>query len=440
MRKVYVETYGCRMNLIDSEIILSIMSEHGYEYTNAYANADCVILNGCSVREIGHIKVFDRVNELADILQPHVILIIAGCISTQLDDSFFETYPRVQLVIHPASYRDIPEAINDIALKQSRHLLIKGDNKAEVYDRQLPLRALEDNVNATVTIMRGCDLYCSYCIEPYTRGERVNRSYDGIMTEIADIRKKGYPEITLFGHIVDLWQGEHCGITKNFAQLLSDVAESCPEQRIKFISSHPLTFTEQIAQVMACHKNIMRVIHLPVQSGSDEILHKMNRKYTARLFCDRVRLIRRILPDINIFTDVMVGFPGEEEIDFVATLNLLSAIRLTNINVFMFSMRKGTLAYSNYIDDVPLSIKEDRRNRVYSLIADIKKDIMCGLVGTKQRIIAESQNGNSGWWAGRDMYHRTIYFTPDSMIKSGEQYEIIVKHINEDKIYGEIHK
>lgn len=438
MKKIYIETYGCRMNLCDSEIILGILSGHGYEYTHVLADADCVILNGCSVREIGHIKTFERIKELEKTLESHVILIIAGCISTQLDESFFTTYPRVQLVIYPTAYKHIFEAINVLTRKQSTHLLVIGNNKDEIYDRQLPLRLLEDNITATVTIMKGCDLYCSYCIEPYTRGGRVNRSYEGIMAEIADIREKGYREITLFGHIVDLWQGEHDGISKNFAQLLSDVAESCPEQRIKFISSHPLTFTDQIANVIAGHNNIMKVVHLPVQSGSDRILNMMNRKYTVSQFIEKVDVIRRIIPDINIVTDIMVGFPGEKEKDFEATLNLLAEVRLTSVNVFKFSMRKGTPAYWNYNDDVPLSVKEERQRRVHSLIRTIKKESECELVGTRRHIIVESKDKDSQCWFGRDMNHRTIYFVPVSEVNEGAQCDIIIKRVESDKIFGEV--
>lgn len=438
MKKIYIETYGCRMNLCDSEIILGILSGHGYEYTHVLADADCVILNGCSVREIGHIKTFERIKELEKTLESHVILIIAGCISTQLDESFFTTYPRVQLVIHPTAYKHIFEAINVLTRKQSTHFLVIGNNKDEIYDRQLPLRLLEDNITATVTIMKGCDLYCSYCIEPYTRGGRVNRSYEGIMAEIADIREKGYREITLFGHIVDLWQGKHDGISKNFAQLLSDVAESCPEQRIKFISSHPLTFTDQIANVIAGHNNIMKVVHLPVQSGSDRILNMMNRKYTVSQFIEKVDVIRRIIPDINIVTDIMVGFPGEKEKDFEATLNLLAEVRLTSVNVFKFSMRKGTPAYWNYNDDVPLSVKEERQRRVHSLIRTIKKETECELVGTRRHIIVESKDKDSQCWFGRDMNHRTIYFVPVSEVNEGAQCDIIIKRVESDKIFGEV--
>lgn len=236
---------------------------------------------------------------------------------------------------------------------------------------------------------------------------------------------------------MDLWQGEYDGTTKNFAQLLADIAEFCPKQRIKFISSHPLTFTDQIADVIAQHKNIMKVIHLPVQSGSDRILNKMNRKYTVRQFIERINAIKRIIPNINIVTDVMVGFPGEDEKDFEATLNLLTEIRLTSVNVFMFSMRKGTPAYRNYSDDVPLIIKEERQSRVHSLISSIRKETEYKLIGTRQHIIVESKDKDSRWWFGRDMSHRTIYFSSKS-VNVGEQCDIIIRKIESEKLYGEL--
>lgn len=201
-KKVYVETYGCRMNICDSEIILGILSGHGYEYTNVLTEADCVILNCCSVREIGHEKAYERVRKLEKTLESHVILVIAGCMSTQLDESFFEICPRVQLVIHPTAYRYIPEALELLIRKQLAHLLVTGNSNEEIYDRLLPLRLLEDKITAAVTIMKGCDIHCSYCIEPYTRGGRINRSYDGIMAEIADIREKDIRRL----HFLDiLW-------------------------------------------------------------------------------------------------------------------------------------------------------------------------------------------------------------------------------------------
>ena len=440
MKKVYIETYGCRMNLCDSEIILNILSGHGYEYTDVPIDADCVVINGCSVREIGHTKVFERIGELEKILNPEVILIIVGCIATQINESFFKLYPRVQLIVYPTAYKHIIESINILSQKQLKHLYVKGENVNEIYDKQFPLRLLEDKVTAAVTIMKGCDMNCSYCIEPYTRGGRVNRSYEGIMAEVRDIREKGYQEITLFGHIVDLWQGEHEGVAMNFAQLLSDIAASCPEQRIKFISSHPLTFTDEIARVMARHKNIMRVVHLPFQSGSDKILQMMNRKYTAEQFVNRVDSIRRIIPDINIVTDVIVGYPDEDEADFDATISVLTKMRFTNVNVFMFSMRRGTPTYLKYSDNVPVNVKANRRQIVLSLIDEIRRDAAFKLIGTKQHIIVESQCPNTSYWTGRDIYHRTVSFmpAPNMKVNIGGHYVVIIKREQSNNLYGEL--
>lgn len=437
MKKVFIETYGCRMNLCDSEVILSILAEHGYEHTSVAEEADCVIVNGCSVREIGHVKAFQRIAELGKVMKPQASLIVAGCLATQLDDSFFSACPRVQIVVRPTAYRHIPKVVDAVAGGQVGHLLVTGEQSDEVYDRQLPLRALEDSVTAAVTIMKGCDRYCSYCIEPYTRGGRVNRSYEGIMAEIADIREKGYREITLFGHIVDLWEDRCGGVTKDFADLLSDIAETCPEQRIKFISSHPLTFFDSIAHVMARHPNAMKVVHLPVQSGSDRILRDMNRKYTVERFVDRVEALRRIVPDINIVTDIMVGFPGEDKADFRATLDMLSAVRLTHVNVFMFSMRKGTPANRLFSDNVPPDVKERRRNEVVALVDKLRGEAAGALVGTRQSVVVESCCAIDGLWSGRDMHHRTICFKPLPGMSLGDRADIIVTNADGGNLIGE---
>lgn len=437
MKKVFIETYGCRMNLCDSEVILSILAGHGYEHTRTVEEADCVIVNGCSVREIGHVKAFQRIADLEKVMKPQTVLIVAGCLATQLDDSFFVAYPYVQIVVRPTAYRHIPEAVDAVADGRVEHLLLTGERGDEVYDRQLPLRALEDSVTAAVTIMKGCDRYCSYCIEPYTRGGRVNRSYEGIMAEVADIREKGYREITLFGHIVDLWEGRCDGVTKDFAGLLSDIAEACPEQRIKFISSHPLTFSDSIAHVMARHPNVMKVVHLPVQSGSDRILRDMNRKDTAERFVDRVEALRRIVPGINIVTDIMVGFPGEDETDFRATLDMLLDVRLTHVNVFMFSMRKGTPAHRLFSDNVPIDVKERRRSEVVALVDKLRGEAARALAGTRQTVVAESCGAVDGLWSGRDMYHRTICFKPSPGMNLGDRADIIVTNVDGGKLIGE---
>lgn len=366
--QVYIKTYGCRMNLVDSEVILRILSEHGIDYTDDIEMADIVILNCCSVREIGHQRAFEYVMTLEPKLDEDKVLIIAGCMATQFNEDIFTKHPRVQIFVHPTAYHELPSAIKAIRDKKVSHLYLKGTDSRCVYDDVIPLRNLEDNDAATITVMKGCDQYCSYCIEPFTRGERVNRDYDAIMREASDIRDRGYKEIILFGHIVDLWEGYADGEHKDFASLLADLAEACPGQLIKFISSHPLTFSDKIVKTIKEHDNICKLVHLPVQSGSNRILQLMNRRYTVEQYADRVRTIREIIPDMQIVTDIMVGFPGETDDDFTQTLTMIKELQFTSANVFSFSMRSGTKAAEMFVDDVSETTKEARIELVRKVV------------------------------------------------------------------------
>ncbi len=434
--KVYIETYGCRMNLCDSEILVSILAPHAYQYTPILEEADVVVLNCCSVREIGHSKTYQRISELANTLKDDVILCVAGCMSTQLQEDVFTTFPRLQIVINPTAYKKLPEALNCIKKGKVRHLYVNGGKSGEVYNNILPTRVLEDQVTAAVTIMKGCDQYCSYCIEPYTRGERSNRSYEGIMSEIAEIRRAGYQEITLLGHIVDLWEGERYGRTIGFAQLLNDIAKTCPQQRIKYISSHPMTFSDEILRVVKQNDNIMRVVHLPVQSGSNKMLDRMNRRYTCEQFLQRVEAIRREVPSLQIITDIMVGFPGEEEEDFQLTLDLLRSLRCSDANVYAFSMRKGTIAYKKYEDNVLADVKMKRVEIARNLVNQMRIEQLETLIGTTQTIIVEREEGD--YWFGRDMFHRTIAFLPAHGVKIGQKINVTIGYMKDKQIFGTI--
>ncbi len=429
--KVYVETYGCRMNICDSEVLVSILEASGYEYTPLLAEANVVVLNCCSVREVGHAKTYQRIGELDSCLRDDVVLCIAGCMSTQLQNDLFDTYPRVNIIIEPTAYRLLPQALASIG---SDHLYVRNGQQSEVYDDVLPTRVLEDSVTAAVTIMKGCDQYCSYCIEPYTRGERTNRSYEAIMDEIAEVRHAGYREITLFGHIVDLWEGDKQGARIGFAQLLDDVAKACPEQRVKYISSHPLTYTDEIVQAVKANDNIMRVVHLPVQSGSDKVLRNMNRRYTAQQFLQRVSDIRNEIPDMQIITDIMVGFPGEDDDNFQQTLNLLRLLQCANANVFAFSMRKGTAAYKHFDDNVSEAIKKERTEMARSLVGQIRSVEQQKLIGTTQIVILESE-GNDFWY-GRDLYHRTIAVLPTQEMTIGQELSVKVSDLKGQQLIG----
>lgn len=434
--KVYVETYGCRMNICDSEVIVNILESYNYQYTPILEEADVVVLNCCSVREDGHTKTYQRIDELANILKEEAILCIAGCLSTQLQEDVFTNFPRLQIVISPTAYKELPEALTCIRNGKFKHLHVNVGKLNEVYDNILPTRVLEDPVTATVTIMKGCDLYCSYCIEPYTRGERTNRSYEGIMREIATIRQAEYQEITLFGHIVDLWEGERLGVPIGFAQLLDEIAKTCPQQRIKFISSHPLTFSDEIVRVVKQNDNIMRVVHLPVQSGSDKVLDRMNRHYTCEQFLQKVESIRCEVPRLQIITDIMVGFPGENDEDFQLTLDLLRHLRCANANVFAFSMRKGTMAYKDFKDDVPVEVKRERVKITKKLVSKIREEQLKALTNTVQTIIVEREGKD--YWYGRDMCHRTIAFPSVKGIRIGNKISVKINNIVNNQLIGTV--
>ena len=432
--KVYIETYGCRMNICDSEVLMGILTPHGYQYTFQVEKADVVVLNCCSVREIGHTKIYRRIEELEKVLSKDVVLCLAGCMSTQLDCSRSWPLPRVQIIIAPTAYKELPQAICRIKNGEEQHLYIDGKHPEEVYDDILPVRFLEDRITAAVTIMKGCDQYCSYCIEPYTRGQRVNRNYDSIINEVKEIRLKQYKEITLFGHIVDLWEGEKNHVKISFANLLEDLAEKCPHLRIKYISSHPLTYTDEIVRVVKTHQNIMRVVHLPVQSGSDAVLQRMNRRYTIRQFLQRIESILNILPDLQIITDVMVGFPGETENDFLMTIDMLKHFNCADANVFPFSMRQGTFANKHYQDDVPDNVKEERVQVIKEQIAAMRTSQQRKLIGSTLSVIAERHD--TDYWYGRDSYHRTVIFPFAGNIREGQCCEILIDSIRNKQLFG----
>lgn len=434
--KAFIETYGCRMNICDSEVIMAILTQNGYQHTYQMDEADIVILNCCSVREIGHTKIYQRIDELEKLLREDVILCLAGCMSTLLDCHHFWPFLRVQIIVTPTAYKKLPLAIDRIRKGIEQHMLVEGEKTDEVYNDILPIRFLEDHITAAVTVMKGCDQYCSYCIEPYTRGLRVNRSYESIIDEVAEIRQKQYKEITLFGHIVDLWEGERNYVKLSFANLLEDIAEKCPDQRIKYISSHPMTFSDEIISVVKTHQNIMRVVHLPVQSGSDAILLRMNRHYTKQQFLQRIDSIRNNLPDLQIITDVMVGFPGETDEDFLMTIDMLKHFNCADANVFPFSMRKGTFAYNHYQDDVPENVKEERVQIIKKQIAAMRSAQQRKLIGSTLSVIAERQDGI--YWYGRDNYHRTVIFPYTSNIQDGQYCRILINCVKNMQLFGTI--
>lgn len=436
MRTFYIETYGCRMNICDSETIIAILSDAGCRYCTSLDEADTVILNSCSVREDGHNRIFERLDYFStDKTLTDKTIIITGCFASLLDRSIFDRYPFVDMVVNPNCYRSLPAMLQKTEEGQT-HLTASVSDNEELYEDILPVREIEDCTTAAINVMKGCNQNCSYCIEPITRGKEHCRSIHSIIREARDIADKGYMELTLVGHLIDKyrWTDPEDSQEYDFAGLLGRVAEECPGLRIKFLSSHPSYMTEKIVGVMKEHDNIMHVVHLPVQSGSDSVLRRMHRGYTREMFTKRVQEIRSMIPGITVITDIMVGFCGETLEDFEQTVSLVRELEFEDINVFRFSMRSGTKAAELYADDV----SEEEKMRRYGIIRDLRDEIkdrkLRALEGRTLEVIIEGTTSD-GKPYGRDMNHRTAVVTG-----CGHEYnrkvEVIVDKVSDGKLYG----
>ena len=423
---VYIETYGCRMNICDSEILLSSLAAIGFNQSRRMEDADVIILNCCSVREIGHEKTFSRLEQIAEKGLQSRTIVICGCFATQLDKTLFDRYPFVDMIIGPDQYRSLPDLISD----KKSHVVLNGDCLDEMYADIVPLRTIEDKTTAAITIMKGCNQFCSYCIEPYTRGKEHSRDMKSILHECRNIADQGYRELTFVGHIIDRY-------AYGFADLLEQASVLCPELRIKFLSSHPVTFSDDILHVMKRYDNIMHVVHLPVQSGSNSVLRRMHRGYTVEQYRERYKIVKREIPDISIVTDIMVGFCGETEEDFQQTLSLIHELRFDDINVFRFSMRNGTAAARNYVDDVPESVKDERYNAVLEARDIIKKAAYKAEIGRVIPVIVEGRwPKDKTFLFGRDHRLRTILFKTEKDLPVNSDVQVLVNDVTPSVLTG----
>ena len=425
---VYIETYGCRMNICDSEILLSILAAKGFSQCSRMEEADVIILNCCSVREIGHEKTFSRLEQITEKELQSRTIVICGCFATQLDRTLFDKYPFVDIIIGPDQYRSLPDLISD----KKRHVVLNGSCLDEMYADIVPLRTIEDKTTAAITIMKGCNQYCSYCIEPYTRGKEHSRDMKSILHECRNIADQGYRELTFVGHIIDRY-------AYGFADLLEQAAELCPEMRIKFLSSHPITFSDDILNVMKRHGNIMNVVHLPVQSGSNSVLRRMHRGYTVEQYIERYKIVKQEIPDISIVTDIMVGFCGETEEDFQQTLSLIQELRFDDINVFRFSMRKGTAAARQFVDDVPENVKDERYNAVIEARDAIKEAAYKADIGRSITVIVEGRwPKDNSFLFGRDHRLRTILFKTEEDFPVNSDVKVLVSDVTPNALIGTV--
>ncbi|MDE6309344.1 MAG: tRNA (N6-isopentenyl adenosine(37)-C2)-methylthiotransferase MiaB, partial [Muribaculaceae bacterium] len=350
-RLLYIETYGCQMNVADSEVVASIMGVAGYDITESIEQADAVLLNTCSIRDNAEQKIISRLEYLASLRRKRgkksrLIIGVIGCMAERVRDSLINDH-GVDLVAGPDAYLSLPELF---AAAEAGEKAINIDlSTTETYRDILPRRLGGAKVSGFVSIMRGCNNFCSYCIVPYTRGRERSREPQSIINEVTDLRARGYKEVTLLGQNVNSYL--HGNI--DFPQLLEMVAKAAPDMRIRFTTSHPKDMSDRTIEVMAQYPNICKHIHLPVQSGSDSVLKAMNRKYTREWYLDRIRAIRQRLPQCSITTDMFTGFHNETEEDFQLTLDLMREVGFDAAFMFKYSERPGTLASKTMPDNVP---------------------------------------------------------------------------------------
>ena len=374
MKKLFIETYGCQMNVADSEVVASVMQMAGYETCDSVSEADAVFLNTCSVRDNAEQKIYHRLQELRgtkDELRgnkPRLIIGVLGCMAERVKDDLLENH-GVDLVAGPDAYMSLPDLIAQAELGQKAMNIELSTT--ETYRDVVPQRiGLGHKIGGFVSIMRGCNNFCHYCIVPYTRGRERSRDVESILREVADLRDRGFKEVTLLGQNVNSYRIENPELTIDncdFPKLLRRVAETAPEMRVRFTTSHPKDMSDETLRVIAEMPNVCKHIHLPVQSGSNRILHLMNRKYTREWYLERVEAIRRIIPDCGLSTDIFVGYHSETEEDHQLSLSLMREVGYDSAFMFKYSERPGTYASKHLPDDVPEEVKLRRLTELIEL-------------------------------------------------------------------------
>lgn len=439
-KKVRIETYGCQMNVADSEVVAAMMAMAGYEPTEDDNEAAAVLLNTCSIRDNAEQKIYSRLaywNALRRKSGRNIIIGVIGCMAERLKNELIEKH-GVDLVAGPDAYLDIP---NLVAAAETGQPAINIDlSLSETYRDVVPRRLGAGAVGGFISIMRGCNNFCSYCIVPYTRGRERSREPQSILRELADLRARGFREATLLGQNVNSYSytDPASGEAVDFPALLSMVAEAAPDMRIRFTTSHPKDMSDLTLEVIAAHPNIARHIHLPVQSGSNEVLRNMNRKYTREWYLDRVAAIRRIIPDAGLSTDMFTGFYNETEEDFQQTLSLMREAGFDSAFMFKYSERPGTLASKTMKDNVPEDVKIDRLNRMIALQNELSLESNRRDIGREFEVLVEGPSKRDPQeFFGRTSQNKVVVF-PRGEVKPGDFVRVRVSDASSATLRGEI--
>lgn len=435
-KKLYIETYGCQMNVADSEVVASVMEMDGYQLTENEKEADAIFINTCSVRDNAEQRVYNRLDNIRALKKKKKNLVIGviGCMAERVKDDLIDNH-GVNVVAGPDSYLDIPNLMGN-AEKGERAINVEL-SKTETYRDVIPTR-IGKTISGFISIMRGCDKFCSYCIVPYTRGRERSRDVDSILNELKDLQAKGYKEVTLLGQNVNSYKLEKDGKVVKFPELLKIVAESAPEIRFRYTSPHPKDMCDDTLQVMADHPNICRFIHLPVQSGSNKMLQVMNRKYTREWYLERVAAIRRYMPDCTIGTDVFCGFHSETEEDHQQTLSLMREVGFDQAFMFKYSERPGTYAAKRLVDDVPEEVKLRRLDEIIKLQNELSNESNQRDIGKEFEVLVEGFSKRSKEQLfGRTSQNKVVIFPRDGR-KIGETIRVKINRASSATLFGDV--
>jgi tRNA-2-methylthio-N6-dimethylallyladenosine synthase len=428
-RKVYIETYGCQMNVADSEVVGGILSMEGYSFTKEIANADVILVNTCAIRDNAEQRIYGRLG----LFNRHkreksgVVIGILGCMAERLRTRLIEEDRVVDIVVGPDEYRRLP-ALLDQAFGGEKGIAVKL-SRVENYEDIVPLRT--DGVSAWLSVMRGCDKFCTFCVVPFTRGRERSRSLSSIVDEVSQLVDRGFREVTLLGQNVNSYRDDE----SDFADLMRAVAAVDSSLRVRFTTSHPQDMSDKLIETIARHDNICNYIHLPVQSGSERILHRMNRTYTVEQYLGLVKRIRAAIPGVSLTTDIISGFPGETLDDHRMTIDLVKEVRYDGAYTFKYSPREKTKAWE-MPDDVPDREKGRRVSEVTQLQHDISHEINRTLIGRVERILVEGPSRKSeAEWTGRTDTNRVVVF-PKGEARPGEYISVLITRATSATLFG----
>lgn len=429
--KVYIETYGCQMNLADSEVVMSILKNQGYSLTNEIDKADVIFLNTCSIRDNAEQRIHGRLGNLQKLKykKPNMIVGVLGCMAERVREELIEKKKIVDLVVGPDEYRRLPEFL-DGAFAGEKGIGVKL-SRTETYDDIIPFR--EEGLSAWISVMRGCDKFCTYCVVPFTRGRERSRPLDSIIDEIKLLSEKGFREITLLGQNVNSYSdGEN-----DFSDLLAESAKIDRSIRIRFSTSHPQDLSNKLLYAIAEHPNLCNYIHLPVQSGSNRILEGMNRTYTIEHYLNIIDTAREIIPGVSFSTDIIAGFPTETEEEHKMTLDVLEKVRYDGAYMFKYSPREGTPAYKME-DDVSEEIKSKRLTEIIDLQNTISYEINQQIIGTEEIVLVESKSKKSDdFYSTRTDGNKIVILPVGNDVNIGDYVKVKITKATSGTLFGD---